>query len=91
MERSTILKLNQLNHSFYTTVAKDFDQTRQSAWAGWSELLHFLASISISMTTQLCVLSGARLNMTLFTQTLSVPQGECSVNHVRVVSNFIGR
>ncbi len=42
MERSTILKLNQLNHSFYTTVAKDFDQTRQSAWAGWSELLHFL-------------------------------------------------
>lgn len=42
MQRATIQKLNQLNHSFYSVVAKDFDQTRQSAWAGWSELRRFL-------------------------------------------------
>ena len=39
MQHTTIQKLNQLNHLFYSAVAKDFDQTRQSAWQGWTGLL----------------------------------------------------
>lgn len=42
MQRSTIEKLNQLNQSFYTNVAKEFDQTRQAPWHGWSNLVDLL-------------------------------------------------
>ncbi len=42
MQRSTIEKLNQLNQSFYTNVAKEFDQTRQAPWYGWSNLVDLL-------------------------------------------------
>jgi tRNA (uracil-5-)-methyltransferase TRM9 len=37
----TIQKLNQLNTHFYQTVATDFSQSRQQAWAGWTQLLPY--------------------------------------------------
>lgn len=39
MQNSTIFKLNKLNSDFYTTVAEDFDDSRNHFWPGWHELL----------------------------------------------------
>lgn len=38
MQKITISQLNQLNIDCYQTAADDFDQTRQTAWAGWQEV-----------------------------------------------------
>lgn len=38
MQKTTISQLNQLNIDCYQTAADDFNQTRQTAWAGWEEV-----------------------------------------------------
>ncbi|MEZ4668953.1 MAG: class I SAM-dependent methyltransferase [Anaerolineae bacterium] len=42
MKLDTIRYLNQLNRNFYDAVADDFDQTRGTAWRGWTRLVPFL-------------------------------------------------
>lgn len=42
MQQETVLKLNHLNHQFYELVADSFDNTRQAAWKGWSQLVPLL-------------------------------------------------
>lgn len=42
MQQSTISKLNTLNTNFYTTVAEDFDDSRNHFWPGWQELTNYI-------------------------------------------------
>lgn len=42
MNPEIIQRLNAINRAFYQTTAADFDQTRGSAWAGWTRLLEHL-------------------------------------------------
>ncbi|HYO87439.1 MAG TPA: class I SAM-dependent methyltransferase [Candidatus Limnocylindrales bacterium] len=42
MDEATAQRLNDLNQRFYQTVSVSFDQSRQSAWPGWSRLLEHL-------------------------------------------------
>lgn len=39
MQISTIRQLNNLNRSFYESVAEDFDRSRGHYWPGWEQLL----------------------------------------------------
>ncbi len=39
MDLQTISTLNQLNQTFYQTVAQDFSNTRNYSWPGWEKLL----------------------------------------------------
>lgn len=39
MNKKTVLLLDQLNQDFYQAIADSFDQTRQFAWQGWTQLL----------------------------------------------------
>ncbi|MBP7740881.1 methyltransferase domain-containing protein [Candidatus Woesebacteria bacterium] len=41
MDENTILKLNKINNDFYSTVATDFDDSRQYFWEGWKKLIHY--------------------------------------------------
>ena len=40
MNKDTAYRLNDVNKSFYETVADSFGRTRQSSWAGWNLCLH---------------------------------------------------
>lgn len=42
MNTETIKHLNAINRTFYQTTAADFDQTRTTAWVGWTRLLEYL-------------------------------------------------
>lgn len=44
MNTQTIKFLNQLNNTFYTTTAKDFDESRHYFWKGWSKISPYLDS-----------------------------------------------
>ncbi len=44
MDTEIIKRLNAINHTFYATVADDFDQTRGTAWPGWKRLLPHLST-----------------------------------------------
>ena len=44
MDQTTITALNQLNRSFYDTVAEPFATTRQRPWQGWERVLSTLES-----------------------------------------------
>jgi tRNA (uracil-5-)-methyltransferase TRM9 len=50
MNLTTIQHLNQLNRDFYATIAEDFSQSRQKAWAGWNTLLPVLSQITREQT-----------------------------------------
>lgn len=39
MNSNTVEKLNKLNHDFYTTTAKEWDDSRSYSWKGWSRLI----------------------------------------------------
>ncbi len=41
MDENTILKLNKINNDFYSTVATDFDDSRQYFWDGWYKLITY--------------------------------------------------
>jgi SAM-dependent methyltransferase len=43
MDTETIAYLNDINRRFYRVTAASFDETRQQAWPGWSQLLPYLA------------------------------------------------
>lgn len=45
MDPKTVTKLNQLNQDFYQQIAESFDQTRQSAWKGWEQLIPTLQQL----------------------------------------------
>lgn len=45
MKSSVIHQLNQLNQTFYQTIATSFDQTRQQAWEGWIQLIPELTTL----------------------------------------------
>lgn len=49
MNEKTVLQLNTLNTHFYHTVADEFVQTRQQAWAGWSEVLPIILKMMNSL------------------------------------------
>jgi len=38
MDEETLQRLNQLNQTFYVTVATSFDESRSQAWQGWLQL-----------------------------------------------------
>ena len=46
MDPAVITQLNQLNRDFYQTVGESFDQTRQTSWDGWQQLLPEIESLS---------------------------------------------
>ena len=48
MQKSTIAQLNKLNSDFYTTVATDFDDSRNHYWPGWEQLLEQIDPNSIT-------------------------------------------
>jgi len=48
MQKTTILKLNQINQDFYQTQGESFSQTRQSYWSGWTKLLPFIQKLKTS-------------------------------------------
>ncbi|MCA9369169.1 MAG: class I SAM-dependent methyltransferase [Pseudomonadales bacterium] len=48
MQKSTIAQLNKLNSEFYTTVASDFDNSRNHYWPGWIKLLEHIDAEKIS-------------------------------------------
>ncbi len=41
MNQQTISQLNAINQNFYTSVGKEFDETRQQPWEGWNQLLQY--------------------------------------------------
>ncbi len=45
MDQKTIHHLNQINLDFYTTVSKSFNQSRMTAWKGWSQVLKEVALV----------------------------------------------
>ena len=58
MQKSTISALNQLNTDFYTTVAPDFDDSRNHFWPGWHTLLKHLGSTPAEVTSVLDIGCG---------------------------------
>jgi tRNA (uracil-5-)-methyltransferase TRM9 len=51
MNTSTIRKLNQINHTFYSQIASDFDQSRQHFWPGWYQLQPHLQELQLRRST----------------------------------------
>jgi tRNA (uracil-5-)-methyltransferase TRM9 len=49
MTLETIRRLNQLNTTFYSQIAEDFDSTRQQSWPGWSQLVENLQQLAATM------------------------------------------
>ena len=45
MDDATRQRLSDINHTFYSTVAAEFDRSRAQPWAGWQPLLPHLAAL----------------------------------------------
>lgn len=50
MDAAVINQLNQLNQRFYQTIGNSFNQTRQTPWVGWQQLLPEIDILSEPLT-----------------------------------------
>lgn len=84
MKSEVIDKLNQLNRNFYHQVAAEFDNSRQYHWAGWEQLLNYLAPFPENKSLKVLDLAAGNNRFWEFlTQKLPDPK----INYLAVDSN----